>query len=125
MRKRTNALASRWRVDRLTDLALARRSEIRIICTSPLPYCVARLRLIKLDRILSAESELQPLVAKTRDLRAAAGLVNGFLPAELARETRVANIRDGHLTLIAANSAAAAKIKLPCSALRRLLLHRH
>src|SRR5258708_12701658 len=97
MRKRINALANRWRVDRLTDLALARRSEIRIICTSPLPYCVARLRLIKLDRILSAEGELQPLVAKTRDLRAAAGLVNGFLPAELPREPPLPHLR--HLPL--------------------------
>src|SRR5260221_3122957 len=112
MRKRINALANRWRVDRLTDLALARRSEIRIICTSPLPYCVARLRLIKLDRILSAEGELQPLVAKTRDLRAAAGLVNGFFPAEPARETRVANITHGHLTRMAAHSEPAAKLKL-------------
>ncbi len=85
---------------------------------------MARLRLIKLDRILSAEGELQPLVAKTRDLRAAAGLVNGFLPAELARETRVANIRDGQLTLIAANSAAAAKLKLLGPALSQLLQKR-
>lgn len=85
---------------------------------------MTRLRLIKVDRILSAESELQPLVAKTRDLRAAAGLVHGFLPAELARETRVANIRDGQLTLIAANSAAAAKLKLLGPALSQLLQKR-
>jgi len=85
---------------------------------------VTRLRLIKLDRILSAEGELQPLLAKTRDLRAAAGLVHGFLPAELAREVRVANIRDGQLTLIAANSAAAAKLKLLGPALSQLLQKR-
>jgi len=82
------------------------------------------LRLIKLDRILSAEGELQPLVAKTRDLRAAAGLVHGFLPAQLAREVRVANIRDGQLTLIAANSATAAKLKLLGPALSQLLQER-
>jgi hypothetical protein len=82
------------------------------------------LRLTKLDRILSAQGDLQPLVAKTRDLRALTVLVHGFLSAGLARETRVGNIRDGNLTLIAANSAAAAKLRLLGPALSQLLLER-
>jgi len=80
------------------------------------------LRLTRLDRILSAQGDLQPLVAKTRDLRALTGLVHGFLSAGLAREARVGNIRDGNLTLIAANSAAAAKLKLLGPALSQFLL---
>jgi len=68
--------------------------------------------LSKIDRILSVDGELQPLVAKTRDLRALRGLVNGFLPPDLARLTRVANFRDGELVLLAANAAAAAKLRL-------------
>ena len=82
------------------------------------------MRLTKLDRILSAQGDLQPLVAKTRDLRALTVLVHGFLSADLARETRVGNIRDGHLALIAANSAAAAKLRLLGPALSQLLLER-
>jgi hypothetical protein len=80
------------------------------------------LRLTRLDRILSAQGDLQPLVAKTRDLRTLAGLVYGFLSAGLAREARVGNFRDGNLTLIAANSAAAAKLKLLGPALSQFLL---
>jgi hypothetical protein len=82
------------------------------------------MRLQKLDRIISAEGELQPLVAKVRDLRALAGLVAGFLTADLAREARVANYKDAELVLIAANSAAAAKLRLLAPALSRLLIER-
>lgn len=82
------------------------------------------MRLTKIDRILSAQGDLQPLVAKTRDLRALTGLVHSFLSAGLAREARVGNIRDGNLTLIATNSAVAAKLKLLGPALSQFLLER-
>ena len=85
---------------------------------------MTRLRPTKLDRILSAEGELQPLVAKARDLRAVAGLVHGFLSADLAREVRVANLKDAKLVLIAGNSAAAAKLRLLAPALSRFLTER-
>jgi len=83
---------------------------------------VTHSRLTKLGRILSAQGDLQPLVAKTRDLRALAGHVQAFLSADLARQVRVGNIRDGQLMLIAANSAAAAKLKLLGPALSQYLL---
>jgi hypothetical protein len=85
---------------------------------------MTRSRPIRLDRILSAEGDLQPLVAKTRDLRALAGLVHGFLSADLASEARVANLKEGDLTLLAATSAAAAKLRLVAPALLRLLQER-
>jgi hypothetical protein len=69
-------------------------------------------RLQKLDRILLAESELQPLMTKTRDLRALAILADSFFPPELTREVRLANFRDGELVLVAASAAAAAKLRL-------------
>ena len=72
-----------------------------------------------------AEGDLQPLVAKARDLRTLAGLVNGFLSADLASEARVANLKEGELTLLAATSAAAAKLRLVAPALCRLLQERH
>lgn len=75
----------------------------------------------KLDRILSAESDLQPLLAKAHDLRALSGLVGGFLPPDVARQVRVANIRDGELVLIAATSAVAAKLRLLAPSLCRFL----
>jgi hypothetical protein len=66
----------------------------------------------KLDRILAAEPTLQPVLAKAQELRAFAGLLEGFLPPDLARQTRVVNYRDGELVLIAASPAAAAKLRL-------------
>jgi hypothetical protein len=75
----------------------------------------------KLDRILSAEPELEPLLAKARDLRALAALVQRFLPADLASQARVVNFRDGELVLEAAYSAAAAKLRLLAPSLCRFL----
>ena len=53
-------------------------------------------RLTKLDRILSADGELQPVVAKTRDLRALAGSFKASCPPDLARQVRVGNLKDGN-----------------------------
>jgi hypothetical protein len=78
-------------------------------------------RLTKLDRFLSADGELQPVVAKVRDLRMLAALLNGFLSADLARHIRVGNLKEGKLTLIAENSAAAAKLQLLAPAVIRIL----
>ena len=83
---------------------------------------MTQFRLTKIDRILSAQGDLQPLVATTRDLRALAGHVQAFLSADLARQVRVGLIRDGQLTLLAANSATAAKLKLLGPALSQFLL---
>jgi hypothetical protein len=82
------------------------------------------MRLQKLDRILSAEGELQPLVAKARDLRALAGLVQGFLPADLARQARVANYREGEIVVVAATAAAGAKLRLLAPTLSHFLSER-
>jgi hypothetical protein len=81
------------------------------------------LRLPKLDRILSAESQLQPVLAKARDIRALTGLVQGFLSPDLARQVRVANFRDGELILLAPHAAAAAKLRLLAPSLSRFLTH--
>ena len=78
----------------------------------------------KLDRILSAEGDLQPVLAKARELRALSGLVHRFLSADLAGEARVANFKDSQLVLLAANSACAAKLKLLAPALGRFLNER-
>ena len=80
--------------------------------------------LSKIDRILSVDAELQPLISKTRDLRALRGFVDGFLPPDLARLTRVANFRDGELVLHAANAAAAAKLRLLAEPLSAYLSER-
>ena len=80
------------------------------------------MRLPKIGRILSTEGELQPLVAKARDIGALSGLVNGFLPPDLTRQVRVANLREGELVLLAANSSAAAKLKLLVPSLSRFLV---
>ena len=82
------------------------------------------MRLQKLDRILSAEGELQPLIAKARDLRTLAGLVQGFLPADIARQARVANYREGEMVIVAATAAAGAKLRLLAPTLSRFLSER-
>src|SRR6185312_8529539 len=79
------------------------------------------MRLSKLDRILSAERDLQPLVAKARDLGALSGLVERFLSADLASQARVVNLRDGEMVLAAVHSAAAAKLRLLAPSLCRFL----
>ena len=79
---------------------------------------------MKLDRILSAEGDLQPVLAKARDLRALAALVQGFFPADLASQARVANYREGEVVLTAANAAAGAKLRLLAPALGRFLSER-
>ena len=78
----------------------------------------------KLDRILAAEGDLQPVLSKTRELRALSELVQNFLTTELRRETRVANLKEGKLALLAANSAVAAKLRLLAPALVRFLQER-
>jgi hypothetical protein len=69
-------------------------------------------RPLKLGRILAAEATLQPVLAKAHELRAIAGLLDGYLPPEFARQTRVVNYRDGEIVLVAASPAAAAKLRL-------------
>ncbi|HJY75520.1 MAG TPA: DciA family protein [Burkholderiales bacterium] len=79
------------------------------------------MRLSKLDLILSAERDLQPLVSKARDLGALSQLVQRFLSADLASQTRVVNLREGEVVLSAAHSAAAAKLRLLAPSLCRFL----
>src|SRR5690349_9898077 len=78
----------------------------------------------KLDRILSAESELQPLLTKAHELRLLSGLVHRFFSVDVAAEARVLNFKDSQLLLTAPNSAAAAKLKLLSPALVRFLTER-
>ena len=82
------------------------------------------MRLPKLDRILSEDRDLQPVLAKARELRALAGLVDGFLSADLARQVRVVNFREGEVVVAAANSAVAAKLRLLGPSLSRFLTER-
>ena len=82
------------------------------------------MRATKLDQALSAEGELQPLLAKARELRTLSGLVHRFLSADLAGEVRVVNFKDSQLALTATDSATAAKLKLLAPALGRFLRER-
>src|SRR5260221_13615743 len=89
-------MPARCASDKLTDLALASRSEIRIICTLLPPESrQSPVSLPKIDRILSADNELQPVLAKARQIRALGGIVNGFFPPHLARQDRVATSQEG------------------------------
>jgi hypothetical protein len=80
------------------------------------------LQLPKIDRYLSADDRLRPLVAKAQEIGALAKLCTEFLPAGLGEQIQAANLRDGELVLLAANPAAAAKLKMLADSLRKFLL---
>jgi hypothetical protein len=76
----------------------------------------------KADRYLVADAGMERVVAKARELRSLTRACTDFLPPALARQMRAVNLRDGELSLLAANPAAAAKLKLVAESLRKFLL---
>ena len=76
----------------------------------------------RIDRYIADDEGLRPIVAKAHDIRALTRLCADFLPAGLARQLRVAHLRDGELSLLATNAAAAAKLKMLAETLRKFLL---
>lgn len=70
------------------------------------------MKLSRIDRYLDSGEELQPILAKARQILALSRHCVDFLPPELATQLRGANIRGETLVLLAANPAAAAKLKL-------------
>jgi hypothetical protein len=67
---------------------------------------------VRINRFLSADGELQPVIEKAREIEALSKLLEGFLPPELSPLARVANYKEGKLVILAANGPAAAKLKL-------------
>lgn len=78
----------------------------------------------RIDHLLTTDGELQPVVAKAREINALANLCKEFLPPELASQVRPANLQGGKLVVLAANSAAAAKLKLLSGSLGDFLVKR-
>jgi hypothetical protein len=69
-----------------------------------------------LDRLLnSSDSSLRAVAEKALQLNAVSNLCLKLLPGELRRDTRVANLKQGVLTVLASNPAVASKLRL-CSA---------
>ena len=67
---------------------------------------------LKINRFFSADGDFQPVFEKVRDIEALSKLLEGFLPPELAPLVQVANFKEGKLVILAANGAAAAKLRL-------------
>ena len=78
----------------------------------------------RIDTLLATDSEMQPVVAKARQINALANLCKEFLPPELASQVRPANLQGDKLVILAANSAAAAKLKLLSGSLSDFLVKR-
>ena len=76
----------------------------------------------KADRFLISDASMERVVAKARELRSLSRACLDCLPPGLASQIRAANLRDGELSLLAANPAAAAKLKLVAETLRKFLL---
>lgn len=66
----------------------------------------------RIDHILASDGEMQPVIAKAREINALAKLCKEFLPPELSGQLRPANFQSGKLIVLAANAAAAAKLRL-------------
>jgi hypothetical protein len=67
---------------------------------------------LRINRFLKAGGDFQPVIEKALEIEALSKLLEGFLPPELAPLARVANLKEGKLTILAANGPAAAKLKL-------------
>lgn len=78
----------------------------------------------RIDHLLATDGDLQPVVAKAREINALANLCKEFLPPDLASQVRPANFQGGKLVILAANSAAAAKLKLLSESLGDFLAKR-
>jgi len=76
----------------------------------------------KVGRVLASDPGTQPLVAKALEIRALSRLCIDFLPPGLAGQVRAANLKDDQLVVLAANPAAAAKLKLLAESLCKYLL---
>lgn len=70
------------------------------------------MRLPKLDRFLAADPDLQPIIEKALTIDALAKLCAALLPSDLAKRTRVANVKSGRAVLLASNPADAARLRL-------------
>ncbi|MGH8746720.1 MAG: DciA family protein [Burkholderiales bacterium] len=80
------------------------------------------MRFPKIGRYLSTDDGLHPVVAKALEIQALAALCTEFLPPELACEAQAANLKGGTLVILAAHSAAAAKLRLMSESLSKFLL---
>ncbi len=80
------------------------------------------MKLPRIDRYLTTGEDMQPVIAKAREISALSRRCIEALPPELASHVRGANIREDTLVILAANPAAAAKLKLVAGTLSQSLL---
>lgn len=80
------------------------------------------MKLSRIERYLDSGEELQPVLAKAREILALSKHCVDLLPPGLASQLRGANIREETLVLLAANPAAAAKLKLLAGTLSESLV---
>ncbi len=75
-----------------------------------------------LAAILAADTGLQPVLARTRDMSALARLVVRFLPPALASQVVACHRKGDKVVVFAATPAAAAKVKMTSESLCKFLL---
>jgi hypothetical protein len=80
------------------------------------------MKLSRIDRYLTTAEGLQPLIAKALEISSLSRRCIEVLPPELGPYVRGANIREDTLVILAANPAAAAKLKLFAGTLSQSLL---
>lgn len=67
--------------------------------------------LIRIGQLLGASAELKTVSARTRRMRELQTLYSASAPADLAKASRVKNLREGTLVIAADNAAIAAKLR--------------
>jgi len=80
------------------------------------------MKLSRIDRYFDSGEDLQPVLEKARKILALSKHCVDLLPPDLASQLRGANIREETLILLAANPAAAAKLRLLAGPLSESLL---
>ena len=75
-----------------------------------------------LTAVLAADPGLQPVLARTKEMSALAGLVVRFLPPALASQVVSCHRKGDKVVVFAATPAAAAKVKLTSESLCKFLL---
>src|SRR3989442_14409881 len=107
-------LATRCRLVKVKDLALANLLETRIICMLPPPGAALYIHTpMKTPyAFLDQPDGIAPLMPQARRLIELREILAAVLPESLARCCSIANYKQGNVVIFAANGAIAAKLKL-------------
>jgi hypothetical protein len=75
----------------------------------------------RIDHLLATDNDLQPVVAKAREINALANLCKEFLPPELAAQVRPANLQGAKLVVLGGQLCRGGQAQASFRVVERLL----